>query len=138
MIRAVRELYLCLLELVRIKLMMRVAKRPADERFGDEQQTRLMRWHLLPRNPLLNIYLHYIVASDTQLRHHDHPWGYLTLILRGGYVEHRQGREPVRLQVGNLAFRTRWTRHRIELPPCDKRTPPARVWSLVVTGPAMV
>lgn len=137
MIRAMRELYLCLLELLRVKLMLRVAKRPADEQFG-EGGLRLMRWHLLPRNPLLNIYLHYIVASDIQLGHHGHPWGYITLILRGGYIEHRQGREPVRLQVGALAFRTRWSRYRIELPPCDKHKPPARVWSLVFTGPAMV
>ena len=34
-----------------------------------------------------NIFIHNIILSDpTDL--HDHPWGYFTLILKGGYWEH--------------------------------------------------
>ena len=34
-----------------------------------------------------NVTLHKIVRSDDPIMH-DHPWGYLTIILRGGYWEH--------------------------------------------------
>lgn len=34
-----------------------------------------------------NVTLHKIVKSDDPI-FHDHPWGYMTIILRGGYYEH--------------------------------------------------
>ena len=34
-----------------------------------------------------NITLHKIVRSDDPIMH-DHPWGYMTIILKGGYYEH--------------------------------------------------
>ena len=34
-----------------------------------------------------NVTLHKIVRSDDPIMH-DHPWGYMTIILRGGYWEH--------------------------------------------------
>ena len=34
-----------------------------------------------------NVTLHKIVKSDDPI-FHDHPWGYMTIILRGGYWEH--------------------------------------------------
>lgn len=34
-----------------------------------------------------NVFIHHILKSDTD-ELHDHPWGYFTLILSGGYYEH--------------------------------------------------
>ena len=34
-----------------------------------------------------NVTLHKIVRSDDPIMH-DHPWGYMTIILKGGYWEH--------------------------------------------------
>jgi hypothetical protein len=132
---AVADLYLCLLELLRLKLMLRVSRRRADETFAVAGRTRLMRWYLLPRNPFLNVCLHYIVASDPAAEFHGHRWGYATLLLRGAYTEYRDGREPVRLRSGSLAFRSGRTRHRVELSVAEPTKEYLRVWSLIVTGP---
>ena len=49
--------------------------------------------YLIRRNlfecPLFSIKLHKILKSDYDCLH-DHPWAFVSLILRGGYVEHRE------------------------------------------------
>ncbi len=51
----------------------------------------LIRYYLLfrdrPRWFPFNIVLHKICKSDIPVLH-DHPWGYATIILKGGYMEH--------------------------------------------------
>jgi len=42
----------------------------------------LTRWHLLPRNPFFNIYLHKFTGDDQKLPH-CHPWNSFSLLLRG-------------------------------------------------------
>ena len=44
-----------------------------------------------------NFTLHKIVRSDDPIMH-DHPWGYLTIILKGGYWEHR----PIFNETGKM------------------------------------
>lgn len=34
-----------------------------------------------------HVYLHHIVKSDPDREHHDHPWDFFSLILKGGYWE---------------------------------------------------
>lgn len=85
-----------------------------------------MRRYKLVRTRFGNIYLHHILRSDEDLCLHDHPWSFITIILRGGYREvMRHGtfwRRP-----GTLLIRPARTAHRIEV---DR---PA--WSLVLVGP---
>lgn len=38
----------------------------------------------------LTVRVHHILRSDSDRHFHDHPWPYVTLILRGGYIEYRQ------------------------------------------------
>jgi len=47
----------------------------------------LHRWHVIPRNPFFNIYLHEFVGSDDGRAVHDHPWINLTWVLSGQYDE---------------------------------------------------
>ena len=81
--------------------------------------------------------VHHILRSDDARAFHDHPWRYLTVVLRGGYTEVR----PVFDRSGLYAGETRrWygpgsvmlrgakTWHRLELAP--GRT----AWTLFVTG----
>ncbi len=42
-----------------------------------------------PRWMPLNITLHKVCRSDLPILH-DHPWGYMTIILKGGYIEHTE------------------------------------------------
>ena len=74
------------------------------------------------------IRLHHILRSDEDRHHHDHPFSFLSLILSGGYVEHRPGHEPTDCPPGTLVFRKAEELHKLELRNGD-------AWTLVVSGP---
>lgn len=99
----------------------------------------LTRYFLL-RTRLLNIYLHQFHRSDEGRDLHDHPWAFVSVILRGGYWEWRPTEKheyasDVQVQerhwkpVGSVLFRPAKTAHRVEVDPA--RLP----WSLVFCGP---
>ena len=84
-----------------------------------------------------NIFVHRFLKSDpTDV--HDHPWGYFTLILRGGYWEWQpvfdsQGRRISEVAkwrgVGHWRVSPADSYHRIELDPT------VECWSLFMPGP---
>jgi len=98
----------------------------------------LLRWYVLPRNPVLNVYLHKFVRDDDDRALHDHPWPSLSVLLKGWYIEvteeERFGR---RVEVhspyfaGAVRLRSATFRHRIMLP----HGRPA--WTLFFTGPVL-
>jgi hypothetical protein len=110
-----------------------VAKRPPDFVIGREENPYLYRWYLLPRNRILNIYLHLFLRDDDDRALHCHPWANCSLLLKGSYTEHQiaPGGVHVRSVLNAGDFRIRWSgklAHRIELHqgPC---------WTLFITGP---
>lgn len=68
-------------------LMRRAITRTPDFIIGGEENPYLRRWHIIPRNPVFNIYLHQILRSDDDRALHDHPWCNVSIILRGEYIE---------------------------------------------------
>lgn len=95
---------------------------------GGRANPYLLRWFVIPRNPLFNIYLHKFLRSDDDRALHDHPWANCSLILKGNYVE--QTADGATL-LSDGAIRCRLSgkfAHRIELVngPC---------WTLFITGP---
>lgn len=81
--------------------------------------------------------IHHICRSDRDRHPHDHPWSYLTVILRGGYFEvrpilrdgvqvgeHTQWHGP-----GSILLRPAHSWHRLVLPPGET------AWTLFCTGP---
>lgn len=54
---------------------------------GGTNDPYLLRWYLIPRNPIVNVYLHKFLRSDDDRALHDHPWWFVSLILRGQYDE---------------------------------------------------
>lgn len=87
--------------------------------------------------PLLGSRVHHILRSDEGRDFHDHPWPYLTIILRGGYWEitpdffdgevigeTRRWHGP-----GSVLLRGARSWHRLELP--EGTT----AWTLFCTGP---
>ena len=60
--------------------------------------TYLRRLHLL-KTPWFSVYVHWILQRDPQPDLHDHPVDFLSIVLRGGYVEeylyrgHRRSRQ---------------------------------------------
>lgn len=109
--------------------------RPPDFVIGDPARPYLLRWWLLPRNRLFNVYLHWILRSDDDRALHDHPWMNVSYLLRGGYVEHRiaaGGVHHARVrQQGSIIMRRARVAHRLELVGHDA------CWTLFITGPTV-
>jgi len=109
-------------------LISRADKRPPDYVIGGEDNPYLRRWWLIPRNPLLNFYLHQILRSDDDRALHDHPWVNCSIILRGRYLEVMPDRNVVRWP-GSVTFRWPTAMHRLQL--IDNQ----HCWTLFITGP---
>src|SRR6202451_4200464 len=81
---------------------------------GDPLRPYLYRWYVLPRNDWLNIYLHKFLRDDDDRALHDHPWQILSIILKGGYIEHLPDAIKFR-NPGQCIFRDATHTHRIQL-----------------------
>ncbi|AQT78287.1 hypothetical protein B1R94_02120 [Mycolicibacterium litorale] len=90
-----------------------VSRRP-HQVIGGVDDPYLLRWHLIPRNPVLNIYLHKFLRSDDDRALHDHPWWFVSLILRGQYDEITDAGTK-RRRAGSIAYRPATWRHRVAL-----------------------
>ncbi len=88
--------------------------------------------------PYIGARVHHILRSDNDRHFHDHPWPFVTIILRGGYFEQRPTLNA-RGQVigitetwhgpGSVLFRRARDLHKLVLP--AGRT----AWTLFCTGP---
>lgn len=54
----------------------------------DGTQLYMTRWRIV-QTPWFGIFLHRINLPDTDKDMHDHPWPFVSLVLRGGYDEER-------------------------------------------------
>jgi hypothetical protein len=84
----------------------------------------MRRWSL--RTPWCTLRLHHIVLDDVDRALHDHPWSFLSVVLKGAYDEERPGATH-RRRAGSIAVRRATDLHRVTL------ASPA-VWTFVVTG----
>lgn len=109
-------------------------------------------WLFRPRNRTkLQIRLHNVLRSDKGRDRHNHPWWYLTIILRGGYWEERTcfSSEDIPSSAivigsnsyegwiykqwrgaGSIIFRKADTFHRLFIP--ENAT--TETWTLFITG----
>lgn len=100
---------------------------------GGMENPYMIRWYVIPRNRLFNIYLHKFCRDDDDRALHDHPWWFLSFMLYGQYTEHAPLGSTIR-KVFSFAFRKATARHRIELPKSVDGKP-IPCWTLVITGP---
>ncbi len=56
--------------------------------FDDPEVDYLTRLRIV-QTPWFAVYLHRFGTPDSRPTLHDHPWNFVTIVLRGGYVEHR-------------------------------------------------
>lgn len=54
--------------------------------YDNPTETYLTRWRVIG-TPFFGIYLHRFTGPDPRPTLHDHPWRFVSIILRGGYVE---------------------------------------------------
>ena len=109
------------------------ARRAPDVAIGGTADPYLLRWWVIPRNRLFNIYLHVFFRSDDDRALHDHPWVNLSILVEGAYYEEtiRAGGVHVwtRREAGDFKLRPPRAAHRVELvdgQPCT---------TLFLTGP---
>lgn len=107
--------------------------REPDFIIGGKQDPNVLRWWLIPRNRVFNVYLHHFMRSDYDRALHDHPWLFnFSWLLAGDYIEHtiRAGGIEIKTyrKAGDWKFRFGAAPHRVELSdgPC---------WTLFITGP---
>ena len=87
----------------------------------------LSRWHLIPHNKFLNVYLHKFSGSDDDRALHDHPWHSLSFAFKGKMREHTpSGAKIVKKFLPK--YRPAKFSHRMELVE-------GPAWTLFITGP---
>lgn len=96
---------------------------------GDLNRPYMLRWYLIPRNRVFNVYGHLFLRSDEAFALHDHPWANASWLLEGDYTEHLEG--GVQRVAKEGSFSVRWSgkiAHRVELHD-------GPVWTVFFTGP---
>lgn len=79
------------------------------------------------------IFLHHMTAPDPGYDLHNHPWSFLSLVLKGGYSEDYSENHSVRLQrwkPWSIHFFPRRGRHRVVSLRDGKSS-----WSIIIHGP---
>jgi hypothetical protein len=73
--------------------------------------------------------IHHWLGPDDDRAFHDHPWWFITLVLRGSYADYNYNPATVdQLRAGSVRFRPALHQHTV--------VPGARgAWTLVLTGP---
>jgi hypothetical protein len=97
------------------RIINRFSDRAPDFVIGSKDDPYLMRWWVIPRNRIFNIYLHKFLRDDDDRVLHDHPWPSCSIILKGGYLEHMPNGVKKARYPGKAYFRSATAAHRIEL-----------------------
>lgn len=100
---------------------------------GGLENPYMIRWFVIPRNRWLNVYLHKFCRDDDDRALHCHPWWFISVMLKGGYIEHRAGKPTLIRRALSFAFRRATAQHRIELFR-DDAGEVIPCWTLVITG----
>lgn len=86
----------------------------------------LRRWKL-SFGDWFSIRLHHWVKGDPEHYQHSHPWNFITIVLRGGYLDVGEGRLPDKVHAPAIRYRPHTWRHSIiNVVP--------HTWSIVITG----
>jgi hypothetical protein len=83
--------------------------------------------YALIRTRWFNVYLHQLYAPNWHPECHDHPWGFVTILLRRGYLELIGNKTYIR-RPGAILYRPADFAHSVT-------TPYGTSWSLIITTP---
>ncbi len=103
--------------------------RKPDMCIGGEKNPYIRRWYVIS-TPLFRIYLHNMLRDDDDRALHDHPWNNISIILKGGFVEHTPRGSYSRIPL-SVTFRKATAAHRLEL---RHHAGVRSSWSLFLTG----
>jgi hypothetical protein len=99
---------------------------------GNPEDPLLIRY-ILFRSVRFGVYVHQLCRSDHERALHDHPWSFISIVLRRGYIEvHDQTTtgQPIHVyhRPGRILLRPAEWRHRV----CIDGRP---AWTLILVGP---
>jgi hypothetical protein len=104
---------------------------------GGNADPYLYRWYVIPRNRVFNIYVHKFMRDDDDRALHDHPWWFVSLILKGGYFEIVPGKDKahtaINRKAGSWAYRPATHQHRVVLHR-EATGKKSACWTLIATG----
>lgn len=103
---------------------------------GPADRPYMLRWILFRYRSWPRIYIHKFMRSDDDRALHDHPWWFISILLKGSYNEVRDDGVVVR-SAPSIAFRPLYFRHRILLNWAPTSLGLEPVWTLFITGPHM-
>lgn len=96
-----------------------------NERLGLESCPYVVRWRV--ETPWFSVRLHHWLAPDDDRAKHDHPWSFVTFVIRGGYTDSSpSGDEHLRAP----AIRYRPAEHQHTVFPDE-----GGAWTVIITGP---
>ena len=96
-----------------------------NERLGLPTCPYVVRWRI--ETPWFSVRLHHWLAPDDNRAKHDHPWNFITFVLRGGYMDASpDGIEHLKAP----AIRYRSAEHQHTVFPDE-----GGAWTIIVTGP---
>lgn len=93
---------------------------------GPDECPMMLRWVL--ESPWFSLRLHHFLRPDDMRSLHDHPWWFVTLVLRGRYIDRAEIDGTAvedHLRPGSVRFRPSHHRHAVDTAGC---------WTLVLTG----
>lgn len=116
---------------------------------GGSEDPYMVRWHLIPRNKWMNVYLHQFLRDDDDRALHDHPWWFVSFLIWGRYDEllSDDGSKVIYRNAPSIAYRPAEFKHRVVLPRIitgvdfdgssvgvvrEIRKP---AWTIIITGP---
>lgn len=88
--------------------------RPADFVIGGPDQPYMLRWYLIPRNEVFNVYYHRILRDDDDRALHDHSWPSFSVMVKGLLREVTVDGSRI-LAEGAAVYRGADFAHRLEL-----------------------
>lgn len=98
-----------------IKNPIKLFYRKPDLIVGPEDKPYMHRWHVIPQNRYLNVYLHKFLNDDDDRALHDHPWDSISVCLKGVYKEHYADGTMKYRHGGKIVYRAAEHTHRISL-----------------------
>lgn len=106
------------------------------EPLGKKECPYAYRWVL--NLGFFSIRVHQWIRSDDKRYFHDHPWSFLTVVLRGGYTDVSPTGRDV-LTAGSIRYRRAQHQHYVDVPPGGAltllvTTAPFRNWGFWVKG----
>lgn len=110
-----------------MSLMERLLRKyvPFKEIGWTEIGEKFTRYQLL-KSKWLNIYLHQLNAPNWHPECHDHPWGFVAVILKNGYIEQVDGINHIRT-TGSILYRQAEFLHNV--------ITVGTSWSIIFAGP---